>query len=67
MIKGLRVGLLVFRISTSILNIKEGQMDSSGLDKVFRISALILNVEDDEPSSAYLSCLVLVVVLPRHR
>ena len=59
MIERLRVGLSLFRILTSNLNIEGDQMALNGLDKVFRISALILNVEDDKPSSTHLSCLVL--------
>ena len=66
MIEQLRVGLSVFRILTSFLNIEDDQMASSGLNEVFRILALILNVEDDEPGSTRLSCLVLVVVSPGH-
>ena len=67
MIKRLRVGLPVFRISTFILNIKDDQIASSRLKEASKISALILKVEDDEPSFTYLSCLVLVVVSPRHQ
>ena len=52
------MGLLIFKILTSILNIEDDQMASSGLDEVFKILALILNVEDDEPGSTYLSYLV---------
>ena len=64
MIKQLRVGLSVFKISTSL--IEDDRMASSKLDEVFRILALIFNIKDDEPSSTHLPCLVLVIVSPRH-
>ena len=67
MIERLRVGLSIFRILTSIMNIEDDQMALSGLDEIFKISAFILNVEDDEPGSTFLSYLVLVVVSPGHR
>ena len=48
MIEQLRVGLKVFRILTSVLNVGNDQTTLSGLDEVFRILTFILNVEDDQ-------------------